>query len=64
MFQQPSIPMMVLESEGSATGTGNPFEDIFLPVGQGFIIDGLVTVLEMKMSLEFCKRRNSKQFSI
>ena len=53
-------------NEGSMTGTGNPFERRFSPVGQGFIIDGLVNgTVEMKNSYRvFVKEgfTNNSQF--
>ena len=53
-------------NEGSMTGIGNPFERRFSPVGQGFIIDGLVNgTVEMKNSYRvFVKEgfSNNSQF--
>ncbi|MFV8364508.1 T9SS type A sorting domain-containing protein [Flavobacterium sp. ZT3P35] len=53
-------------NEGSATGTGNPFERRFSPIGQGFIIDGLVNgTVQMKNSYRvFVKEglANNSQF--
>ena len=53
-------------NEGSMTGTGNPYERRFSPVGQGFIIDGLVNgTVQMKNSYRvFVKEgpANNSQF--
>lgn len=45
-------------NEGAASGTGRNYERRFSPIGQGFMIDGLVNgTVEMKNSTGFLLKK-------